>query len=310
MPNTLQYSYDLLQGMMPESMNIGGVKNRPFLGSANMVLQRILEPPFRWPWNRNSITFTLSTGVTDYTPNMTGTVTTIGTAVTWVSGSFFSPLWVSSTITINAVPYTVSSVTSPVALVLTSTAGTQSTAVAFSVTGVSDFGWIEAASVTQAAGNTMEIPYLRLMFNKTNETGRPDSIAPLYDTNAGSTIFRVSPAPSATFNGQTVTLVYQKTPPTISALSGTNGTWAPIPDRYSMVYQAGLQYYMLMYSQNPADRSMIPSARVDFLAGLLANSEGLSESERDAFQAQWIQRDTQRAFGAAKNQQGIQARGT
>ncbi len=70
-----------------------------------------------------------------------GTVTTVGTAVTWVSGTLFSPDWTSTnnppwltpaSIVINGVTYTIASVTSPTALVLTATAGTQAPPVAYS----------------------------------------------------------------------------------------------------------------------------------------------------------------------------------
>src|ERR1017187_4761820 len=60
-----------------------------------------------------------------------GTLTTAATAVTWVSGTKFDASWVGGTITINAVAYTISSVTSSTALVLSATAGIQ-TGVAFS----------------------------------------------------------------------------------------------------------------------------------------------------------------------------------
>jgi hypothetical protein len=60
-----------------------------------------------------------------------GTVNTSGTAVTWASGDMFSASDLGTgKITINAVVYSIASVTSPTALTLTATAGTQ-TAVAY-----------------------------------------------------------------------------------------------------------------------------------------------------------------------------------
>ena len=56
-----------------------------------------------------------------------GTLSTVATAVTWVSGTKFDPGWAGGSITINGVAYTVASVTSPTALVLSATAGTQTT---------------------------------------------------------------------------------------------------------------------------------------------------------------------------------------
>ncbi len=61
-----------------------------------------------------------------------GVVNTNGTAVTWVSGDEFSSAWVSGTITINGVGYTISAATR-LTLTLTATAGVQ-TAVTYSQT--------------------------------------------------------------------------------------------------------------------------------------------------------------------------------
>ena len=66
-----------------------------------------------------------------------GTVTTSGTTVTWDSGSTFSAsttnAWPGALITINSVEYTIQEVTSSTSLTLTASAGTQSTAVPYSI---------------------------------------------------------------------------------------------------------------------------------------------------------------------------------
>ena len=66
---------------------------------------------------------------------ITGTVTTSSTTVTWVSGSTFvtGSAWVGLTIAINGAVYTISSVSSTTSLTLTASAGTQSSAVGYSV---------------------------------------------------------------------------------------------------------------------------------------------------------------------------------
>jgi hypothetical protein len=58
-----------------------------------------------------------------------GTVTTVGTAVAYVSGDNFTGLAAGDPITINGVAYTIDTVTSALALTLTATAGTQSSPV-------------------------------------------------------------------------------------------------------------------------------------------------------------------------------------
>ncbi len=62
----------------------------------------------------------------------TGTVTTVATAVTWVSGATFGPGMIGQPLTINSVVYTVATVPTMFSLTLTATAGTQATPVAYS----------------------------------------------------------------------------------------------------------------------------------------------------------------------------------
>jgi hypothetical protein len=178
-----------------------------------------------------------------------------------------------------------------------------------STTPIANFGFIEAASITQVTNglDTYEIPELRLMMLKGTETGRPQCIAPLLEnTSTGDITFRVSPAPDSSLNGETITVIYQKIPPLITALTAT---WSPIPDRFSVIYDAGLQYYLLWQSREEMDRQVIPFAAQVFAAKLLAVAEGLSEQERDIFWSAWNLRDAQNVAAKIKPQQGAQARG-
>jgi uncharacterized protein (TIGR03437 family) len=71
---------------------------------------------------------TLSNNTALCPPSSSGTVSTAGTAVTWVSGDQFLTENSGDTITINGTVYQISSVTSATALVLTASAGTSSSA--------------------------------------------------------------------------------------------------------------------------------------------------------------------------------------
>lgn len=243
--NSLQQTFDFCQPFIPQNLDITGWANQPVLSSANMVLQQFLSPPFAWPWNRNSLSFTAVAGQADYV------------------------------------------VTPPVA-----------------------FGFIELASITQTNQSlpTMEIPDKTLVFMSPTQTGLPESIAPVLENSDGTVTFRVSPAPDNLRNGETITVIYQQAPPSISQMQSTGGTWSPLPDKFSFVYQTGFLYWMMLYAEDPQTRAIAQTLREDFLAGLLAVSEGLDATEKESFQELWIRRDSQRKAAAIKTSLGSQAR--
>ena len=46
------------------------VTNEPALTSGNIIQQTMLQPPFKWRWNRASATFSTTPNTTDYTQNL------------------------------------------------------------------------------------------------------------------------------------------------------------------------------------------------------------------------------------------------
>ena len=71
MPNTIQTSINAVQGALSFWVPTVGTGNEPAISAANMTQQVMLSPPFRWPWNRNSLTFTTVQGTQDYTQSVT-----------------------------------------------------------------------------------------------------------------------------------------------------------------------------------------------------------------------------------------------
>ena len=57
-----------------------GANNEPSITSANVVMQTILGPPFRWNWNRNNVVFPTVVGTQDYaiTVGIDGAIVTFG----------------------------------------------------------------------------------------------------------------------------------------------------------------------------------------------------------------------------------------
>src|SRR5215469_10932238 len=62
---TLQNSANFVRPYL-KNQPIAVIGQEPGLFAANLVLQTILAPPFKWPWNRRTFNFATSIGSTDY----------------------------------------------------------------------------------------------------------------------------------------------------------------------------------------------------------------------------------------------------
>lgn len=69
--NTVQTSINAVSAQIGFWVPSIGNGNEPALTAANEVLQVMTSPPFRFPWNRNSLTFTTVVGTQDYLVNVT-----------------------------------------------------------------------------------------------------------------------------------------------------------------------------------------------------------------------------------------------
>lgn len=218
---------------------VGGTANEPALTVANMIMQIILSPPFKWSWNRQSATaaMAISAGVSDYP------------------------------------------------------------------TSLANFGWLEKATLVNAAAVAPTPPNFELELYqnlaKDGEQSRPTKIATLLDDNANSITFRLFPVPDGIY---TVDLLYQKAPISASTLGTT--TWAPIPDKYAFVYERGfLGQMQMMYNQQLALSNM-----EIFFRQLIGVSEGLTETEKNIFLADSLRSVKMQAAEIQGISQGRQAR--
>jgi len=71
MANTIQTSVNWALGFLGYATPTIGPNNEPAITSANMVQQVMMGPPFRFPWNRNTLNFSTIAGTQDYTQNVT-----------------------------------------------------------------------------------------------------------------------------------------------------------------------------------------------------------------------------------------------
>jgi hypothetical protein len=166
---------------------------------------------------------------------------------------------------------------------------------------IPDYGFIEKAFVVATTGATankpFEIPMVQTELTMDNGTGRPQTVAPYLDDNAGNITFRFMPGnPDVASN---VTAIYQKK---AVVLTATSQAW-PIPDEYGYVYNWGFLSLMYLF----ADSQKFISANQKFTSGLLSLAEGLTEQQIAVFLGQWdfiIQNQQRFAKGVA----GIQAK--
>ncbi|MHB8501516.1 MAG: hypothetical protein ACYDHE_11300 [Candidatus Acidiferrales bacterium] len=142
------------------------------------------------------------------------------------------------------------------------------------VSGLNDWGWIEAAEVFVTGGTppVFEIQVSQMQVKETN-TNRPSSIVPILDDNAGNITFRLTPAPDLAYP---ITFIYQKAAITASSLTGT---WAPIPDRYAFLYEQG----MLGLMQGMYNTQLYMANMEMFFRQLVGAAEGLTDTEKAIF---------------------------
>ena len=83
---------------------------------------------------------------------------------------------------------------------------------------MTDFGWLEKATVTDPNGASTEIVVVTSLATD-SEQALPFQICPVLDDNAGNITFRLLPAPDQNY---TVTLTYQKSPIPVTSLYGAS----------------------------------------------------------------------------------------
>lgn len=288
-----------------------GVANEPAITSANTLLQTIISPPFAWNWNRSSVNFLTVIGQQDYAT----AAATFGfiEKASWVPAATIS----TAQITSNVATYTTAQPLGPAFVVGAQVTITGCTSSFFNVVQAviasvpsansftvalthANFGPESETGAIATNGSKTEISDIINVLGDGNELGTPAHIAPQVDDNAGNITFRLLPLPDQIYQ---ITVIFQKRIPAL--FTSLSGTWAPIPDHYSFLYQWGLTALMLAYSGNP----MWQQFNSKFVAALLGIAEGLSEDQKNIFQTAWLASITEQQYTGQKAQQGVQGRG-
>lgn len=179
---------------------------------------------------------------------------------------------------------------------LTTAVGTQDYTVS-----VTDFGYLETATLSYPGASRI----VSLNVKNTTPLGEsidqqvPATICVLQNTVGTSIKVRFLGVPDKIYS---VVGWYQKFAPKISALSDT---WAA-PDNMGYIYQRGFLAELYEAFAQPA---LAAQQRTSFAAGLLANSDGLTETETNMFLSQYLGNTRMLQNSQLSTQQGTQARG-
>lgn len=272
----------------------------PALTSANTILQTIMGAPFSWWWNRIMIGFITTIGQQDYTlfnytalsPVKVGwyTVDDAGncqqcTTAGPVGAS--APTW----------NHTINGTTADGAAVWTNIGPIGNS----ELSGSYSFAWIETASVQEINnyGTRWVEMFTRQLLPLEDKQARPNFVSgQLTDAN-GNITFRISPVPDKAYP---VVLTLQQKPPLFVT---TSQTWAPIPDEYSHIYNWGFLSLMWLFADDPR----FQMANSKFITGLLATSQGLTQTQINIFLQNWQNITGQPQSNQVALTQGAQARG-
>lgn len=290
-----------------------GANSEPAITSANMVLQTMLSAPFKWAWNRGTITQQLVANQQDYLAISAATFGYAEKATIQLSNVITGVTAAAGTVT-----YTVASLNSNaqnrafiVGGVVTVTGLTNSTynlalkvitAVTSTTFSVANAGTLSftADSGNAVSGKIFQIPVQNTEpLSESLDAQQPGAIAIQTNDNNGNISIRTMGVPDFSYQ---LIVTYQKFPALFTA---TSGTWAPIPDYLSYIYQKGFTALALEYADDPRAQQ----EKISFAAALLSVSDGLTQTEKDIFLTQYLVNPTQTATATLRTQQGTQARG-
>lgn len=152
------------------------------------------------------------------------------------------------------------------------------------VAAISDFGFIEKASIDGASDSSQGELVIdsslasAALSSDTTQKGRPGRICVLIDDNAGNYTFRTRPVADAGYNAK---ILYQKKAVLMTSLASL---WAPIPDEMAYIYDEGFLTLSLAFEGD----SLLNFFSQRFVAHLLGRAEGLSEMQKNIFLGDWL----------------------
>lgn len=322
MPSTLKLSDSInyaqpFVGFAPLTI---GANNEPAVSAANAIKQAMLAPPMCYRWNRATTSFLTVTGQQDYSvagltsfgfaecasvqkvasitsASLTNNVATYVCANSFSAGDTITTLGCLTT-ALNVPSQTVVSA-SPSQF---TTALNHPDIPSESEMGGSPPASFATASLIQDAAGRPGIFPLDIKSQAVGEAveqDRPHNLFVQTDDNAGNIKFRTTPVADQQYQ---IIVTYQQS---ASLFASTGDKWSPIPDWMEYIFNAGF----LSLVMDAEDDQKAMRYRQIFVAGVLANAEGLSEMDRDVFVRTWLPGATDAQVAALSRQQGVAARG-
>ena len=282
-----------------------GFGQEPMVTIASEIREMMLSSPFTWSFNRNEFSFVTVAGQQDYNE----TISDFG---------FLEKVTLQD---INGIRYDIKDVYNNYAIGVASTQKRPDGICVLTRVpgGVCKFRFIQVPDAVY----TVTLTYQKLsaimgpfiISSVANASGGNTVYSGVFDTYAlavGSSVTITNFSNSAN-NGTFTVGAVTATSLTVNNPSGvavtatgyvSNLSWAPLPDNYNSVYNALFLGEAFALVGDP--RAQIYRQRG--VAGLLAKSEGLSDTQKNAFMQQWMQRGYEQQAGSLRIQQAVQGR--
>jgi hypothetical protein len=298
----LRQTVDWAKRFIGNRASVIGNGLEPAVTNANLILQTVLGPPFKWRWNRVITGFITTPGQQDYYLFNWQAQTAVGLGYVTVDGFGNSQKVLVAGTTGTSTPTWNNT---PGGTTPDGVGGTQATWVnlgSLSSSTVSinyRFGWIEGAVCYDLTSSKYKEISPKIWLSQDSALDRPIFVAGQIDDGSGNIAFRLQPVPDQAYP---VLITMQQKP---GLFTGTNQTWSPIPDEYSRIYDYGFLSLMLLFADDPRYSAI----NQKFVAALLAANEGLDETERNIWLNSWNGIINQIQIQQNKTQQGTSARG-
>jgi hypothetical protein len=303
--NTIDYTKSYLNWA---NLTIGN-NNEPAMSAANLTLQTITGPPFRWVWNRTTVSFLATEGIQDYnvflpsfgfletaSVQLAGVITSVtitsNVAVFTANNAFVSLLGGFPGTTVTTSGCTTPALNGTFPLV-------SATPTSFTVAIIHGNLTESESGALALAGPIKPLEIKWGSLSAATEQDRPTFISVQDSDESGINFqFRVLPVPNAAYQ---IILSYQGSPPVVT---NPSNTWQ-IPDQISYIYTYFFMFMMFDYFDDPRAGRYRQLA----VAALLARQSGLSATDRNLFLGNWLPLMKEEESAQSEVQQGNQARG-